>query len=97
MKGLRQVSALSTQHSALFLFYTPANSTAVFAVHTPEQFYQQLVAAKPDAGSVDAKPVRHASAKPEAAKPAAAPGAAKPAPRTAAKPKPKSTDNKPAG
>jgi D-alanyl-D-alanine carboxypeptidase len=55
------------------------------------------VAAKPDAGSADAKPVRHASAKPEAAKPAAAPAAAKPAPRTAAKPKPKSVDNKPAG
>jgi D-alanyl-D-alanine carboxypeptidase len=55
------------------------------------------VAAKPDAGSAEAKPVRHASAKPEAAKPAAAPAAAKPAPRTAAKPKPKSTDSKPAG
>jgi D-alanyl-D-alanine carboxypeptidase len=52
------------------------------------------VAAKPDAGSVEAKPaksVKHASARPEAAKPAAAP--AKPAPRTAAKPKP----SKPAG
>jgi D-alanyl-D-alanine carboxypeptidase len=53
------------------------------------------VAAKPDAGATDArpaKPVRHASAKPDAAaKPAAAP--AKPAPKTAAKPKP----NKPAG
>jgi D-alanyl-D-alanine carboxypeptidase len=61
------------------------------------------VAAKPDAGSVEAKPtqakpakpaaVRHASAKPEAAKPA--PAAAKPAPKTAAKPK--RSDNKPAG
>jgi D-alanyl-D-alanine carboxypeptidase len=52
------------------------------------------VAAKPDAGSVEAKPakpIKHASARPEAAKPAAAP--AKPAPRTAAKPKP----SKPAG
>jgi D-alanyl-D-alanine carboxypeptidase len=53
------------------------------------------VAAKPDAGATDArpaKPVKHASAKPDAAaKPAAAP--AKPAPKTAAKPKP----NKPAG
>jgi D-alanyl-D-alanine carboxypeptidase len=62
------------------------------------------VAAKPDAASSDAKPaeakpaVRHASAKPDAAaKPAAAPAAAKPAPKTAAKPKPKSADNKPAG
>jgi len=62
------------------------------------------VAAKPDAGSVEAKPsdakpakpVRHASARPEAtAKPAAAPAAAKPAPRTAAKPK--RSDTKPAG
>jgi D-alanyl-D-alanine carboxypeptidase len=55
------------------------------------------VAAKPDGTSVDAKPakpVRHASAKPEtAAKPAAA--QAKPAPRTAAKPK--RSDNKPSG
>jgi D-alanyl-D-alanine carboxypeptidase len=53
------------------------------------------VAAKPDASAAEAKPakpVRHASAKPEAAaKPAAAP--AKPAPRAAAKPK----SNRPAG
>jgi D-alanyl-D-alanine carboxypeptidase len=60
------------------------------------------VAAKPDAGSTEAKPadarpaVRHASAKPDTtAKPAAAPGTAKPAPKTAAKPK--RSDNKPAG
>ncbi len=59
------------------------------------------VAAKPDATSADAKParpVRHASAKPEAtAKPAAAPAAPRTAPRTAAKPKPKNADSKPAG
>jgi D-alanyl-D-alanine carboxypeptidase len=60
------------------------------------------VAAKPDAAAADAKPadarpaIRHASAKPDAAgKPA--PAAPRPAPRTAAKPKPKSTDTKPAG
>jgi D-alanyl-D-alanine carboxypeptidase len=64
----------------------------------------RVAARKPDAGSTDAKPadarpaVRHASAKPDAAaKPAATLGAARPAPKTAAKPKPKSTDNKPAG
>src|ERR1700724_526008 len=64
----------------------------------------RVAARKPDAGSTDAKPadarpaVRHASAKPDAAaKPAATPGAAGPPPKPAAKPKPKSTDNKPAG
>jgi D-alanyl-D-alanine carboxypeptidase len=70
----------------------------------------RVAARKPDtATSADAKPakpavVRHANAKPDAAaKPAAAapaaPAAARSAPRTAAKPKPKSTstDNKPAG
>jgi D-alanyl-D-alanine carboxypeptidase len=58
----------------------------------------RVASRKPDTGAAaDAKPaaVRHASARPDAtAKPAAA---AKPAPRTAAKPKPKSADNKPAG
>jgi D-alanyl-D-alanine carboxypeptidase len=60
------------------------------------------VAKKPDAVASEtkpaeakpARPVRHASAKPDAG---AKPAAARPAPRTAAKPKPKSTDNKPAG
>jgi D-alanyl-D-alanine carboxypeptidase len=61
--------------------------------------HARVAAKKPDAVASEAKPtdarparpVRHASAKPDAAKPTAAP--AKPAPRTAAKPKP----NKPAG
>ena len=34
------------------------NSTPVFAVHTPEQFYQQLVAAKPDAATGKPDPVK---------------------------------------
>ena len=65
----------------------------------------RVAAKKPDAASSEAKPteakparvVRHASAKPAdtAAKPAAAPAA--PRPKTAAKPKPKSTEAKPAG
>jgi D-alanyl-D-alanine carboxypeptidase len=57
----------------------------------------RVAAKKPDAVTADAKPVRHASAKPADATAKPAPAAPKPAPRTAAKPKPKSTDNKPAG
>jgi len=37
---------------------TGMNSTPVFAVHTPEQFYQQLVAAKPDAVTGKPNPAR---------------------------------------
>jgi catalase len=37
---------------------TGMNSTPVFAVHTPEQFYQQLVAAKPDAATGKPDPAK---------------------------------------
>ncbi|MEC5408573.1 catalase family peroxidase [Paraburkholderia sp. MPAMCS5] len=37
---------------------TGMNSTPVFAVHTPEQFYQQLLAAKPDAATGKPDPAK---------------------------------------
>lgn len=45
---VRSFALLFTQHDGE-QWRTAMNSTPVFAVHTPEQFYQQLVAAQPDA------------------------------------------------
>jgi catalase len=44
---IRSMALLFTQHDGQ-QWRTGMNSTAVFAVHTPEQFYQQLVASMPD-------------------------------------------------
>jgi catalase len=44
---IRSLALLFTQHDGE-QWRTGMNSVPVFPVHTPEQFYQQLVAAKPD-------------------------------------------------